>query len=215
MSMRNERKKKAAKTTTTDATTMRTVISTIVAVATALLLSNFTQTSSIAVQEVSKTVASRAAVDAASTSNTEPAEAPAPAPDAAVPASTQAPAAPAEAAPVATCAGEIGKYSNWNQNVAQAVMMAESGGNQNTVNYNISTGDHSIGCFQINLLDNNLYSKHRLAVQLGYTGAVDVAALTDWLKNPVNNVAIANTIYTLAGQWSDWRTTCATKVSCY
>jgi len=216
MVRQSERRHKAAQTTIPDADTMRTIIATVVAVITALLLSNFTTTTPTAlysqeqptvIEQVSSAVTKSAAAPETPPTVAEPAPAGAPVPE--------EPAVATQPAPVATCASEIGKYSTWNQTVAQAVMMAESGGNANTLNNNLSTGDYSIGCFQINLLGSNLYSKHRIAVQLGYTGAVEVDGLTTWLKNPVNNVAMANQLYTLAGQWSDWRVTCSTKVACY
>lgn len=204
------------KSTVLDAVTMRTLIATVLAVLTASLLHNYTNTTPTAlysqeqptiIEQVSAAVTKPASAPETPPVVTEPAPAVAPEP--------QEPAVATQPAPVATCASEIGKYSAWNQSVAQAVMMAESGGNANTLNSNLSTGDYSIGCFQINLLGSNLYSKHRIAVQLGYTGPVEVDGLTVWLKNPVNNVAMANQLYTLAGQWSDWRVTCSTKVSCY
>ena len=216
MRVQNERKNKAAQSTILDAVTMRTLIATVIAVFTAALLHNYTNTSpslayNLEEPSISRQVSAVVSVPETQTDTPPPADEPVVAPAPVAKTVAEAP----QPAPTATCASEIGKYSNWNQSVAQAVMMAESGGNANTLNNNLSTGDYSIGCFQINLLGSNLYSKHRIAVQLGFTGAVDTALLTDWLQNPVNNVAMANRLYTDAGQWSDWRITCSTKVSCY
>lgn len=213
----SERKHKAAQTTIPDADTMRTIIATVVAVITALLLNNFTTTTPVTAphnleQAITKHVSAAPAEVAAAP---EPSAADKPAPEKI--AEQQKPAAVApQAAPASTCAAEITKYSNWNQNVAHNVMLAESSGDPGTHNDNPGTGDYSIGCFQINLLgEGNLYSKYRVSAQLGYGGAVDTAQLTAWLKDPVNNVAVANKLYALAGQWSDWKYTCQTKVQCY
>jgi len=53
-----------------------------------------------------------------------------------------------------SCAAEIAKY-NWPQNIANAVMLAESSGNAGIVNDNPATGDYSIGCFQVNIKGSN------------------------------------------------------------
>lgn len=217
MVRQSERKHKAVLISTPEADTMRTIVATVVAVITALLLNNYTKPTPITVQhfeQVAITEHASAAPAEDKTATTSAIDKPAPETVPAVVAEKPAVAAPV--APTSSCAAEVSKYSSWNQTVAYNVMMAESSGNANTLNDNHATGDYSIGCFQINLKgDPNLLSKHRLAVQLGFTGTVDRALLTEWLKDPVNNVAIANKLYTIAGQWSDWQYTCQTKVQCY
>lgn len=98
-----------------------------------------------------------------------------------------------------TCASEIAKY-DWSQTVALAVATAESGLDPGTVNYNPSTYDYSVGCFQINLWGANAYSRPSEAE----------------LKDPSINVAWAYKIYaanghSFIGQWG----VCRTKVNCY
>lgn len=212
----SERKHKAAQTTIPDADTMRTIIATVVAVITALLLSNFTTTTPNTVtHNLEQAITEHVSAAPAEAVETEKPAADKPAPEKIAEQPKPAAVAP-QAAPASTCAAEITKYSNWNQTVAHNVMLAESSGDAGTHNDDPSTGDYSIGCFQINLLgEANLYSKHRVSAQLGYGGAVDRAQLTAWLKDPANNVAVANKLYTLAGQWSDWKYTCQTKVQCY
>lgn len=119
-----------------------------------------------------------------------------------------------ESAPLApaTCDSEINRYG-WRMETARAVMLKESGNNHNIENTDRSTGDYSIGCFQINLLgDNNMLAKYRDAKQLGYVGAYDRDSLKEWLKNPANNVAIAHKMYTNQGgtfcKSSGWLNTC-------
>ena len=75
----------------------------------------------------------------------------------------------------------------WNCNVAYAVMMAESGGNSNIVNFNHNTKDYSVGLFQINLYGN-------LALE---------RPSEEWLKNPENNIEYAYKIYQKDG-WNAW-----------
>lgn len=73
------------------------------------------------------------------------------------------------------------KYSNWDQNVAHAVCMAESGGNSNAANYNDNHGS-CVGSF----------------------GLMQLACF--WIpnpKDPVANMAKANEIYSRSG-WSPW-----------
>ena len=97
-----------------------------------------------------------------------------------------------------SCEAEIAKY-NWNQSVARAVMLAESGGNPGIVNNNPRTGDYSVGCFQINLYGNLRNTRPSEA----------------WLKNAANNVSYAYKLYQSSG-WTPWgATTCRYKVSCY
>lgn len=97
-----------------------------------------------------------------------------------------------------SCAAEIKKYS-WNQTVAYNVMMAESHGIATRVNDNPSTGDYSVGCFQINLFGANALSRPSEA----------------WLKIPANNVSYAYGMWKGQG-WVPWgATTCKYKVACY
>lgn len=98
-----------------------------------------------------------------------------------------------------SCAAEIAKY-DWSVGTATAVMLAESGGDPGNVNDNPSTGDYSVGCFQINLYGANAASRPSEA----------------WLKNAANNVSYAYGIYksngsSFIGQWG----VCRSKVSCY
>jgi hypothetical protein len=100
---------------------------------------------------------------------------------------------------VGDCAAEIAKY-NWNINVATAVARAESGLNPGALNNNPSTGDYSVGCFQINLYGANARTRPSEAA----------------LKNAATNVEFAYRIYTgngssFIGQWG----VCRSKVSCY
>lgn len=114
-----------------------------------------------------------------------------------------------------TCADYITKY-DWNKTVAHNVMIVESGNKANNLNDTPSTGDYSVGCFQINLKgENNLRAKYRDAVDLGYTGSMSVSELKEWLWNPGNNVAVAYKMYKSSG-WQPWSaTTCRYKVQCY
>ncbi len=114
-----------------------------------------------------------------------------------------------------TCADEVKRY-NWNTSVAHAVMMAESGNKSSTHNDTPSTGDYSIGCFQINLKGtSNLNAKYRDSIRAGYTGAKTVSGLETWLKNAKNNVAVAHIMWSDQG-WKPWQhTTCRYKVRCY
>ena len=101
--------------------------------------------------------------------------------------------------PTGDCYAEAAKY-DWNQTVADAVIDAESGGNPLKVNDNPSTGDYSIGCFQINIFGANARSRPSEAA----------------LKDPATNVAFAYKLYSsnshsFIGQWG----VCRSKVSCY
>jgi len=49
------------------------------------------------------------------------------------------------------CTSQLSKY-DWPQADAYKIMMKESGNIPSTVNDNPSTGDYSVGCFQINLI---------------------------------------------------------------
>ncbi len=202
-------------TSTPEADTMRTIVATVVAVITALLLNNYTKPTPITVQNFEQVAITEHA--SAAPAEEQTATTPAidkPAPDPAPTAVVEKVAVAAPVAPTSSCAAEVSKYSSWNQNVAYNVMMAESSGNANTLNDTPQTGDYSIGCFQINLLGANLNGKYRVALTLGYTDGLGLEQMVAWLKNPVNNVAMANTLYNTAGNWGDWKITCQTKVQC-
>lgn len=105
---------------------------------------------------------------------------------------------PAPVTAPSSCASEIKKY-DWNQTVAYEVMMVESGNNHSIVNDNPSTGDYSVGCFQINLYGNLKNTRPSEA----------------WLKVPANNVEYAYQMWSSQG-WTPWgHTTCRYKVKCY
>lgn len=103
-------------------------------------------------------------------------------PKTAVPAKIEAPA-PIVVPEPKTCAGEVQKY-DWNKQVAHAVMMAESSGIEWKVNDDPSTGDYSVGCFQVNLYGTNALSRPSEAE----------------LKNPELNVQWAYNHYQAIGQ---------------
>jgi hypothetical protein len=101
--------------------------------------------------------------------------------------------------PVTSCTSEIQKY-DWSQTVALAVAKAESGLNPGIVNYNPSTFDYSVGCFQVNIWGANAYTRPSEAA----------------LKDPAVNVAFAYKIYSgnghsFNGQWG----VCRRGVACY
>jgi hypothetical protein len=123
------------------------------------------------------------------------------------------PAKPTEPETASTCASEVAKY-DWPQTIAHDVMMAESRNNPDNHNDDASTGDYSIGCFQINLLgEQNLAAKYRDSKLFGYTGEMTVAGLEQWLKVAKHNVAVAH--YMWQGQgWIPWELTCKYKVRC-
>lgn len=85
-----------------------------------------------------------------------------------------------------SCAEEVRKYS-WPHNVAHAVMMAESRGNSQVVNHNLRTGDHSVGCFQVNILGK--LAKNRPS--------------ESELKKPHVNVEFAYRMWAREG-WNPW-----------
>lgn len=98
-----------------------------------------------------------------------------------------------------SCEAEIAKY-NWGQSTAVAVARAESGLNPGALNNNPSTGDYSVGCFQINLYGGNARTRPSEAA----------------LKNAAVNVEFAYKIYagnghSFIGQWG----VCSYKVNCY
>jgi hypothetical protein len=112
---------------------------------------------------------------------------------------TVAPSGAVSGTGIGDCAAEIAKY-NWNVSVATAVARAESGLNPGSLNNNPSTGDYSVGCFQINLYGANARTRPSEAA----------------LKNAATNVEFAYRIYTgngssFIGQWG----VCRSKVSCY
>lgn len=212
----SERKHKAVPTSTPEAATMRTIIATALAVITATVLINVSKPAQVTLHNfdqiaLTEHVNAQQADATAPTGNTAPQETnPAPIQQVATQKAVEQP----QAAPAATCASEITKYSSWSQTAAYNVMMQESGNDANTLNDNPMTGDYSVGCFQINLLGANLNSKYRVALTLGYADGLGLEQMVAWLKNPVNNVAMANTMYNMAGNWGDWKITC-TKVQCY
>lgn len=131
----------------------------------------------------------------------EPTTAPAPVetPAAAEPEPAPQPEPVDPAAPAGTCQGEIAKY-DWAQGTALAVSFAESGYDVNTLNDNPSTGDYSVGCFQINIYGANARTRPSEAE----------------LKDPAVNVAWAYKLYasnghSFIGQWG----VCRNKVQCY
>lgn len=211
----SERKKQAVHNSTPEADIMRTLIATAIAVVTAATLINICKPAQVSVHfdqvAITESVSAQVPTDTKTSTPTEQASKPVPTEIKPQPATV---AAAPQAAPASTCAAEIGKYSSWNQNVAYNVMMAESSGDVNTLNDNPMTGDYSIGCFQINLLGANLNGKYRVALTLGYTDGLGLEQMVAWLKNPVNNVAMANSLYNTAGNWGDWKYTCQTKVQC-
>lgn len=100
---------------------------------------------------------------------------------------------------VGDCAAEIAKY-NWNVSVATAVARAESGLNPGALNNNPSTGDYSVGCFQVNLYGAN--ARNRPSEAQLKNAAVNV----QWAYN--NYVANG---HSFLGQWG----VCRSKVACY
>ncbi len=113
-----------------------------------------------------------------------------------VPAPVAKPAPPVIAQASGSCADEIKKY-DWPQKTAYDVMMIETGhtGNPRIVNDNPSTGDYSVGCFQINLI--------------GAMRAVRPSEAS--LKNASVNVAYAYGMWKSQGGFcstAGWRNTC-------
>lgn len=103
------------------------------------------------------------------------------------------------AAGVGDCAAEITKY-NWNVSVATAVARAESGLNAGSLNNNPSTGDYSVGCFQVNLYGANARTRPSEAA------LKNAAVNVEWAYN--NYVANG---HSFIGQWG----VCRSKVQCY
>ncbi len=119
------------------------------------------------------------------------------------------------------CKSEIAKY-DWTiksvpnkkraEQIAMNVSHYESGGKATSLNPDRSTGDYSVGCYNVNLLgEDNLNAKYRDAKIYGYQGPKSVADLELWLKNPANNVAVAHHMQQGQG-WQPWSgTTCSLK----
>ena len=209
-----ERKNQAVQTTIPEADTMRTIIATVLAIITAVLLINTADLSpeTVKPQLHSEQPAKALVVDAQKPATT----APEPTVDTPAPSQAKLQEQPAvAAAPASSCAGELTKY-DWPQYIATKVMNQESSGDASTHNDTPSTGDYSIGCFQINILGAANYAdKMRLAQAAGYTGDPgNMDAFVLWLKDPSNNVAVAYKLYARAGGgWGDWKNTCI-KVGC-
>lgn len=93
------------------------------------------------------------------------------------------------------CKAELGKY-DWPQDMAYNVMLIESRNNPQAINDNPSTGDYSVGCFQINIIGEMRNTRPPEA----------------WLLNPVNNVSYAYQMYVQQGRTfcktSGWYNTC-------
>jgi hypothetical protein len=98
-----------------------------------------------------------------------------------------------------SCAAEILKY-DWHQGVALAVASAESGLRPGIVNNTPSTGDYSVGCFQVNLYGANARTRPSEAELR------DAAINVRWSYN--NYVANGRSFI---GQWG----VCNSKVACH
>lgn len=85
-----------------------------------------------------------------------------------------------------TVEDRIAQY-DWDKDLAYKIMKCESGGNPNALNNTPSTGDYSVGLFQINLYGDNAKSRPS----------------EDWLKVPENNIAYAYELYKKGG-FSHW-----------
>lgn len=111
---------------------------------------------------------------------------------------------PVAVVPAGDCASEVYKYTDWNQKSAYDVMMQESSNNPDNHNDTPSTGDYSIGCFQINLQGyDNLRAKYRDSTLMGYVGPATVEGLEPWLKIAENNVKVAHHMWRSSG-WGPW-----------
>lgn len=82
------------------------------------------------------------------------------------------------------------KY-NWNALIAEEVMFFESSCNPEAINNSTSTGDYSVGLFQLNLYGN--LQKNRPSKK--------------WLLDPAHNVQYAYYLYQIYGfyPWSVYR----------
>lgn len=98
-----------------------------------------------------------------------------------------------------SCAAEILKY-DWPQGIALAVASAESGLRPGIVNNTPSTGDYSVGCFQVNLYGANARTRPSEAELR------DAAINVRWSYN--NYVANGRSFI---GQWG----VCNSKVACH
>lgn len=98
--------------------------------------------------------------------------------------------APVVAPEPKTCAGEVAKY-DWNKSVANAVMLAESGGDPTELNDTPATGDYSVGCFQVNIYKELARSRPSEAE------LKDPAVNVKWAYN--HYVALGRTFGTTAG----------------
>lgn len=118
-----------------------------------------------------------------------------------IPKASETTSAPATVKSVGSgsCQAEIAKY-DWNQSVATAVMLAESGGRTWIVNDDPSTGDYSVGCFQVNLYGENALNRPSEA-------QLKIASVN--VKWAYNNY-VANG-HSFIGQWG----VCRSKVACY
>lgn len=145
------------------------------------------------------------------TAENPPVETPAPAEPVAAPVTEPEPVAatPSKADPVpygvhdiggyGDCAAEIAKY-DWGQSTALAVMAAESQHRPGVINNTPSTGDYSIGCFQVNIAGANARTRPPQE-QL-----IDAAINVRWAYN--NYKANGSSFI---GQWG----VCRSKVQCY
>jgi len=86
------------------------------------------------------------------------------------------------------CLSELSKY-DWDYNEAKSIMIVESGNNPLIKNDDPSTGDYSIGCFQVNLRGDLAQSRPS----------------EEWLRDPKNNTEWAYEHYISQG-----RTFCST-----
>ncbi len=176
----HKRNNKAAKSTVPEAATMRTIIATILAVISAIVLINFVDNKPIVgVQEDQATTVEHYSPVVVDTVKNE-----------VQPQDTPKEELIPEPLPAATCDSEIAKYDGWDRSIAYAVMMAESGNNPTnigdiTLQYTVDgvTYGASYGCFQIRYLPGRPES--------------------NLLLNPVFNVKYAYDMY-LGQGWKPW-----------
>lgn len=83
----------------------------------------------------------------------------------------------------------IARYNDWNISTMLAIMMAESGCHPDHINNDSSTGDYSVGLFQINL----------------FGALTNSRPSADWLLNPTNNIDYAHKLYERSG-YNPWTT---------
>lgn len=180
MGWQYKRINKAAKFTTPEAATMRTIIATILAVISAIVLISHVENKPVVNVTDNKTTT----VEHYSPVVTDTVKDEIQQQD--VPKEVNIP----EPLPATTCENEIAKYDGWDKNIAYAVMMAESGNNPNnigdiTLQYTVDdiTYGASYGCFQIRYLP----------------GRPD----SSLLLNPIFNVKYAYDMY-LGQGWKPW-----------